>query len=101
MDYPLDVDYFNISLDAGDIIVVAADTLNFDPYVQVDYLGASEEQLAYDDDSGGGLFGLNSELVYKAPHSGDYFITVFNVNHVDIGGYFLDISEAPPGAIAF
>ncbi|MFQ5933556.1 MAG: trypsin-like peptidase domain-containing protein [Dehalococcoidia bacterium] len=98
MDYPGDFDYFVINLEEGDTIVITVDSPNFDPYLQVDYLGATADQVAYDDDSGGGLFGLNSELVYKTPHSGTYFITVDDVNLIDIGGYFLTVAEAPPGA---
>ncbi len=52
----------------------------------LDFPKSRNNQVVSDDDSGGGLFGLNSELVYRAPHTGEYFIAVTNAEGIDSGG---------------
>ena len=54
--------------------------------------------MGFDDDSGGGIFGLNARITYRAAQSGRYLISVIDANSVDVGGYFLTVSEAPPSA---
>jgi S1-C subfamily serine protease len=99
IDFPFDTDYFEIDLDADDTINIAVDSLLIDPIVSVDYVGAKEEEVVSDDDSGGGLFGTNAELTYRAPHSGHFFIAVQGSYRSDTGGYLLTVAPAPPGAI--
>lgn len=43
----------------------------------------------FNDDSGKGLFGLNSELAFEAPHVGEYFVAITGVPGPgsQIGGY--------------
>ena len=91
MDHPADFDYF--------VIDITVDSVMIDPYLRVDYLGATEGQIVTDDDSGGGIFGLNSKITYQAPHSSSYFIIVNDANFSGVGVYFLTVSQAPPGAI--
>lgn len=95
VDYPQDFDYFVINLGAGETIEIIVDSLLIDPLVIVDYPGAVVDEFPYDDNSGGGLFGLNSKLTFKAPHRGDYFIVVQDSFGVEIGGYLLTVSPAP------
>ncbi|MCI0662382.1 MAG: hypothetical protein L0220_15030, partial [Acidobacteria bacterium] len=99
LDHPSEIDYFVIDLAEGETISISVDAIMIDPYLQVDFPEATEEQLVYDDDSGGGLLGSNSELIYRAPQSGPYFITVQDALGTYFGGYFLTVAEAPPGAI--
>ena len=63
------------------------------------YPDAAEEQWVGDDDSGGGLFGVNAKLIYRAPHSGSYFIQVGDARFQDFGGYILTVEAAGPDAI--
>ena len=44
-----------------------------------------------DDDSGGGLFGTNSELEFTTPQSGRYYISVSDVYDEWSGGYILSV----------
>ena len=55
-------------------------------------------QIAYDDDSGGGLFETDSELVFRAPKAGEYNIVVKDFDGQSIGGYFLSVDQAPAGS---
>ena len=59
MDHPVDVDYFVIDLVAGDTIDIIVDSPNIDAFLTVAFPGAQAEQEVDDDDSGGGLLGLN------------------------------------------
>ena len=97
IDYPGDFDYFEIDLDEGETVAIAVDSMNIDPFLGVDFFGASDAQVAFDDDSGGGIFGLNSRLVYQAPHAGKFVISVLDASGIDTGGYFLSVEEAEPG----
>jgi hypothetical protein len=99
IDYPGDTDYFVIGLDKGDTINLAVDSVLIDPVLSVDYLGSREEELIWDDNSGGGFFGLNPALTYRAPRRGSYFIIVADQPGYGVGGYFLSVAAAPPGAI--
>jgi hypothetical protein len=71
-----------------------------DPYLTVDIEGAelTYDYLISDDDSGGGIFGLDSELTYKAPQSGAYFLNVSGSYGSNIGGYILSVTETYEGA---
>ena len=77
------------------------DSMNLDPLLIVDFQGATQNQVALDDDSGGGIFGINAQIIYRAPHSGSFRIVVREANDRlgQFGGYFLSVSEAAPGAI--
>jgi len=99
MDYSLDQDNFVIDLEEGDTIDIVVESIMFDPVVAVSFAGAKVDQVVTDDNSGGGLVGLNPKLTYRAPHRGRFFIVVSDSNLSDVGGYFLTVAKAPPGAI--
>jgi cyclophilin family peptidyl-prolyl cis-trans isomerase len=96
IDYPGDIDTFLIDLAKGDTVEVDVDSMNFDPVLQIGNEGASEDPLGYDDDSGGGIFGLNARVSYRAAQRGIYLISVADAGSVEVGGYFLTVSVAPP-----
>ena len=100
MDHPADLDYFPIELTEGDTVEITVDSVLIDPLLFVDFVGATEEQVATDDDSGGGLFGLNAKLVYRAHHTGSYLIAVHDATLSAVGGYILTVAQAPPRAVA-
>ena len=98
MDFPGEADYFVIDLVEGNTIEITVDSPNIDPFVAVDFPGATEDQVLGDDDSGGGLFGTNAKLTYRASHTGTYYIIVNDAITTGFGGYILTVAEAPPGA---
>lgn len=98
IDYPSDLDHFPISLNEGDIITIKADAIAIDPIIFVSFAGAGDEQFIVDDDTGGGLFGLNAELTYQAPHTGVFDIIIQDSAAVDTGGYFLLVDVPYEGA---
>ncbi len=98
LDHPADWDWYSIDLRDGDKIRVSADSLNVDTLMYVDFPGSDYNDTVSDDDSGSGLFGLNSEIVYRAPHTGEYFIVVTEAVEDSKGGYFLSVERAPEGA---
>lgn len=96
MDFPGDVDYFLIDLKAGETIEINADSLNIDTLVRVHYPRAKE--IVLDDDSGGGLFGNNAKVVYRAVRDDKFFVVV-GAARFGTGGYLLTVSQAAPDAL--
>ncbi len=99
IDSPGDRDYFIVQLTTGETIEVTARSALADTLLMIDYQGASDGQVIIDDDSGGGLFGLDSAIVYRAPHTGSYFVVVEDVYYQAPGGYVLTINMASPDAV--
>ena len=98
IDFPGDIDYFFVHLREGETIEIVAQSTLVDTFITIDYLGAINEQVITDDDSGGGVFGLDSMIVYRAPHTGSYFVVVQDANHDAPGGYVVTVDSASPGA---
>ena len=93
MDFPGDVDHFLLQLEENETVEIVARSALADVILTVDYLGATEEQIVHDDDSGGGLFGLDSRIVYRAPHSGSYFVVVRDASQSAPGGYIISVKS--------
>ena len=91
LDYPGDLDYYRINLSARDTVEITADSVLIDPYLTVDFVGGSSEDLVTDDDSGGGIWGVNARISYRAPLSQSYFIIVEGAAWTDVGGYILSV----------
>ena len=98
IDFPGDIDYLFVHLKEGETIEILARSALVDTFLTIDYLGAVDEQIIIDDDSGGGLFGLDSMIVYRAPHLGSYFVVVETVIDHAPGGYVITIDAAGPDA---
>ena len=64
---------------------VTTDSITVDTIVYVWDAHDPLESLGIDDDSGGGVFGSNAELVYEAPQTGEYLIAVADVWAEGIG----------------
>ena len=92
IDYPGDRDVFVIEMRADQEASIAVQSVAMDPYVIVDFVGALTEQSVDDDDSGGGIFGLDALAVYTAKRSREYLIVVSDALDRDVGGYILLIS---------
>ena len=94
IDYPRDLDYFNIELEEGETIAITVDSLLIDSLVSATYWDDQENELVTDDDGGGGFFGLNAELIYEAAYTGRHLIIVEDATGYGSGGYFLQVEEA-------
>ena len=91
IDCPGDWDYFALDLAAYQTVTITVDSIAIDAYVEVGSLDGFEDDDWYDDDSGGGLFGTNSQLEFTAPQSGRYYISVSDVYDEWSGGYILTV----------
>ena len=96
-DSPEDVDFFIVSLEEGDTVYVEADSLNANMYLTIGFPGWTSNQLVFDDDSAGGLRGVNAGVVYRAIKSAPHFIVLGDAVGSNTGGYFLSVREALPG----
>ena len=100
-DAPYDRDWFRITLQEGETVVISGESLTsthaYDRMtIDVDFPYARENQkihveVATDD---GGADDA-STVVYRAPHTGDYFLDTSAR-----GGYYLLVEQAPSGAEA-
>lgn len=93
IDYPGDTDVFVIDMHEGQQVSISVQSVVIDAYVIVDFVGAIGDQMAEDDDSGGGMFGLDSHLVYTAKRSRQFLIVVSDAFDSDMGGYILLVSR--------
>ena len=96
LDHVSDWDWYSIRLRENETVRISTDSLNVDTIIYVDFTKSRNNQVVYDDDSGGGL-GLNSELIYRAPHTGEYFIAVREAAGNAVGGYYLSVAPARAG----
>jgi hypothetical protein len=88
IDYPYDVDHYLLPLHAGDTVRIRVDSTQIDSFIRIDYRDSPD--VTEDDDSGGGLFGLNAELVYQAEDARTYRIMIDDPSG-ETGGYTLTI----------
>lgn len=93
IDYPGDADVFIIDMHEGQEVAISVQSVRIDPYLIVDFVGAISEQSSEDDDSGGGMFGLDAHLVYTAERSRQFLVVVSDAFDRDVGGYILLISR--------
>ena len=98
LDYFYDWDWYSIRLDEGETVRISTDSLNVDTVIYVDFPGSFDNQVVADDDSGGGLYGTDSELVYRAPKTGEFFIVVTDALNSYTGGYYLSVESARDGS---
>ena len=90
IDYPFDLDYFLLSLHAGDTVRVRIDSILIDPLLSIDYRHSPDSTT--DDDSGGGLFGSNAELIFRADVDRVHRIVIDDQSGA-VGGYALSIER--------
>ena len=96
LDHFLDWDWYSVRLKEGQTVRISTDSINIDTVLYVDFPKSRNNQVVSDDDSGGGLGG-NSELIYRAPHTGEYFIAVTEAVGDRLEGYFLSVESAREG----
>lgn len=90
IDYPYDLDYYLLSLQAGESVRVFVDSVLTDPLLSIDYRYSPAPTV--DDDSGGGLFGVNPELFFRAETDHVYRIAIRDPSGA-VGGYTLTIER--------
>ena len=98
VDYPGDADFFRVPLQEGETINILASSISIDPIILVASPGDDLAQVVGDDNSGGGMFGLDAELSFLAPDSGSYLVIVTDSSGFGTGGYSLAIREQVEGA---
>ena len=98
IDFPGDRDHYLMTARKGETVDIIVSSLLIDPFLLVDYHGATDEQIVIDDDSGGGVFGLDSRVVYRAPHTGNFLLVVEDAYTDAPGGYVLTVGRAESGA---
>jgi len=85
----------------GQRLGVAVDSLLVDQFVAVEFNDGTMELLEWDDDSGGGVWGLNPLLQFTAPVTGDYLLVIGGLLDSSTGGYIANISiTAAAGAVS-
>ena len=101
-DSPFDIDYFltraGLELAEDESVLITVDSVAINPFVLVARPNGAEAEIV-DDDSGGGVFGLDAAITYTAPDSGNYIILIQDTGFREVGGYFLTIETAPPRAV--
>ena len=92
LDFPGDFDWYWIDLGDGQSVTIEVDSVVADPSIYVDSLdNLSEFALAFDDDSGGGVFGTNPRVVYTAEETGPYLVVVADGSRSGPGAYVLTV----------
>jgi hypothetical protein len=90
-DYPGDLDWFLLELEAGQTVTIRASSINIDASLLVDLVAGGA--LQSDSDSGGGVIGFDAMIVYTAPETGSYAVAVFDETGFGPGGYILTVEE--------
>ena len=96
---PYDRDWFSMRLQEGETVVISGESLTSSfqfgrMTVDIDFPNARENQkIHFEVDTDGGGVKEASSVVYRAPHTGEYFLDVSAR-----GGYYLSVQEAPPDA---
>jgi hypothetical protein len=91
LDYPADADYLQIELETEQKIEITVRSVAVDPLVAIAYPGLERDEIVGDDDSGGGVTGLEAQFTYEAPHEGTYWIIVADALQQNTGGYILTV----------
>ena len=101
IDFPTNVDYFFLDLVRNETVEIVVRSILADTQLTlVGYQGETLEVWIRDENSGGGLFGRDARIVFKAPYTGVYFVDVANVHprsHAP-AGYVVSVDQAPPTA---
>lgn len=91
-----DYDHFELELSRGELVEITVESVMIDPAVLIDR-GEGWDVIG-DDDSGGGILGLNSRAVFEAPVTGRYYVVVNDARAAGTGGYVLSVRETDDAA---
>ncbi|MDE0182610.1 MAG: hypothetical protein OXL39_14775 [Caldilineaceae bacterium] len=74
IDFPSDIDYLSLDLQQDEKVEIVVRSIMADSQLTVSgYRGENQGVLMVDENSGGGLFGLDARIVLHAPQPGDAF----------------------------
>lgn len=91
-DYPGDVDWFRLDLEAGESVTINVSSTSMDPALVIDWLQDRPSRLALrDSDSGGGVVGGDAKLRFTAPADGSYLVAVVDETQFGPGGFVLEV----------
>ena len=89
IDFPGDFDSYFLHLRRNEKVEIVARSALADTYLYI--WEATEDEWVTDDNSGGGLFGLDSRIVYRAPTTGEYILFVSAADGSAPGGYIISV----------
>ena len=93
LDYRGDFDYFELDLNKGESVNVVVESVLIDPFLTVDFPRATGDDVETDDNSGGGVFGLDASLTYTAAFEGTFILVVRSSRGREFGGYVVTVSR--------
>ena len=97
IDFPTDIDYFFLDLQRNETVEIVVRSILADARLDMwAYQGDALEVRVRDENSGGGLFGLDPSIVFQAPHTGEYVLAVTNVHPRSQApaGYVISVNQA-------
>lgn len=87
-DYPGDLDWFLLDLEAGQTVTITATSINIDASILIDLLMPDNGSVFISDsDSGGGVIGYDAMIDFTAPETASYAVAVFDETGFGPGGY--------------
>ncbi len=100
IDHYRDWDWYSVQLSEGETVRISTDSMSVDTFLFVDFPGSRDYQVVADDDGGVNVVGIgNSEVIYKAPTGGEFYIVVTDaLEDQSTGGYYLSINPAEGGS---
>ena len=92
IDFPGDIDFFSLLLRRNETVEIVARSALADTYLAI--WDSTTGILASDDDSGGGLFGVDAKVIFQAPQTGEFELFVANAGLSAPGGYVISVNRA-------
>ena len=77
-------------MEENETVEIVVRSILADTFLEIGYPGG---QVVSDNNSGGGLFGEDSKIVYRAPRSGTFFVEVRNDRTEALGGYIINVNR--------
>jgi len=89
LDFPTDIDYFLLDLEAGRTVDICVDSFVFDAVLLFDTLDDFREN----DNSGGGFSNRNPKVTVTASETRTYLVAVIGAFVRDVGGYEIAVGS--------
>ncbi len=98
IDYPGDMDVFVVELTVLQPVTITVESVEIDPYLTAvraspNNRARSDAPSVTDDNSGGGLFGLDAQITFTPSATADYRIVVEDSFQYDVGGYRITVEN--------
>lgn len=88
---------YRLTASASKRYIISMDGEGFDAFVWVAReVGGLTEEIASDDDSGGGPEGTNARLRFRPPADGSYIVVAQSLSEDGVGRYTLNVEETDP-----